>query len=278
VQTVDIGPTLLEFFGVPSTPDMQGRSLLDTARDDTPARVAGMFGIFGGHVSVTDGRYVYMRASADPSDAPLYEHTLMPSHMNDRFSVGELADAELAEPFSFTKGLRTLRLAGIPFGSSWSFGTLLFDMVEDPQQLRPIRDDALELRMTQLLVEQMRASDAPESQFVRLGLPRHGEVTADHLLVAAQWERVTSAHPVLNRSRLDGDSPLLQPIGELMADPGSALVLKKHLGERGFVTDMRLSLWQFSVMFPALVTRDTLLSLQAELRQVGRDASELVHP
>src|SRR6478752_4949912 len=68
------------------------------------------FGIHGGHVNVTDGRYVYMRAAADPSNGPLQEFTLMPTHMRSRFTVGELTAWEPAEPFTFTKGVRTMRV------------------------------------------------------------------------------------------------------------------------------------------------------------------------
>ncbi|MCB8044993.1 sulfatase-like hydrolase/transferase [Microbacterium oxydans] len=190
VQTIDLGPTLLEFFGVPPTPDMQGRALARTIDADEPIRAAGLFGNAGGHVNVTDGRYVYMRACADESNSPLFDYTLMPTHMGGRFAPSELAQAELHPGFSFTKGAPVLKVPGFAFGSPWSYGTLLFDLDEDPSQDRPLQDEQLELRMAKLLVEQMRASDAPPEQFARLGLPVRGEVTEEHLLIAAQWEQV----------------------------------------------------------------------------------------
>ena len=58
--------------------------------DDRQVREGALFGIHGGHVNVTDGRYVYMRAAADPGNGPLEEFTLMPTHMRSRFGVGEL--------------------------------------------------------------------------------------------------------------------------------------------------------------------------------------------
>ncbi|MEU9095847.1 sulfatase-like hydrolase/transferase [Streptomyces sp. NPDC048428] len=90
VQTIDLAPTLLDHFGLTPTPDMQGRPLRRTVADDTPVRKAGLFGAFGGHVSVTDGRHVYMRACAEPANQPLHEHTLMPTHMRGRFTPAEL--------------------------------------------------------------------------------------------------------------------------------------------------------------------------------------------
>jgi arylsulfatase A-like enzyme len=61
VQTIDVAPTLLELFDVERPPDMQGVPLRDTIASDSPAHEAGLFGIHGGHVNCTDGRYVYMR-------------------------------------------------------------------------------------------------------------------------------------------------------------------------------------------------------------------------
>ena len=131
---------------------MEGQALTRTVRSDAPVREAGLFGMFGSHVSVTDGRYVYMRASATPENRPLSEHTLMPTHMRARFSPEELADAELIPPeFSFTKGAPLLKMPAWAMGSPWNYGTLLFDLETDPEQETPLDDPALELRMIGLL-------------------------------------------------------------------------------------------------------------------------------
>ncbi len=170
VQTIDIAPTVLEFFGIALPPDMQGRPLRDTVAADTPVREAGLYGLFGGHVNVTDGRYVYMRAPTTPDNAPLFEYTLMPAHMRRAFDVKELQDLELAEPFPFTKGCRTLKIAGRAGWKMHDFGTLLFDLQKDPKQEQPIRDAAVEARMLGLLAGLLRRNDAPAEQFRRLGL------------------------------------------------------------------------------------------------------------
>ncbi len=49
------------------------------------------------------------------------------------------------------------------------FGTMLFDLAADPGQAHPVRDDALEARMQKMLTDSLRAHDAPDEQFVRLG-------------------------------------------------------------------------------------------------------------
>ena len=171
VQTIDIAPTLLEYFGVPRPPDMQGVPLRQTVASDQPVREAALFGLHGAHVNCTDGRYVYMRAPANPDNRPLFNYTLMPAHMRNSFPPEELADIQLQPPFAFTKGCRTMKTAARPWVNAHSFGNLLFDLSVDPQQEHPLRDAAVEQRLIGLMTGLMRANDAPIEQYERLGLP-----------------------------------------------------------------------------------------------------------
>ncbi|WP_328315475.1 sulfatase [Streptomyces sp. NBC_00388] len=229
VQTIDLAPTFLEFFGVHRPEDMQGEPL--PIGTNAPGREAGLFGIHGGHVNVTDGRYVYMRAPASPDNAPLFEHTLMPTHMRGRFTPDELADLELAEPFGFTKGVRTLRVPGRTLLNPYQHGTLLFDLETDPQQRTPLVDDEAELRMAALLVELLRANEAPPSQYQRLGLPAEGPVTETHLLVRLQRAQAERAAEPLPRAEdyPAGRYSLRTPLQALISDPVAVEVLRRHL-------------------------------------------------
>jgi arylsulfatase A-like enzyme len=170
VQTIDIGPTLLEFFGVEIPKDMQGVPLRSAIADQGNTRQAGLFGVHGGQVNCTDGRYVYMRASEDGGDLQLYHYTLMPTHMKSLFDVSELQDAELAPPFSFTKGCPLLKIGSRPGGASSQDKTLLFDLRNDPGQEHPMRNPAIEHIMLEKLVKLMKENEAPLEQYHRLGL------------------------------------------------------------------------------------------------------------
>lgn len=173
VQMIDMAPTLLEFFGVEIPADMQGLVLRDVIAADVPTREAVLFGVFGGHVNVTDGRYIYMRSCATEDNGPLFEYTLMPTHMRNIFSVEELQDIELAEPFSFTKGCKLMKIpARFRMTAPQKFGTLLFDLVNDPQQEHPLEDAGVEARMIEHMLRLMAENDAPEEQYRRLGLPQ----------------------------------------------------------------------------------------------------------
>jgi arylsulfatase A-like enzyme len=174
VQTIDLPATLLEYFGLPLPPDMQGVPLKDTIAEDKPVRTAALFGLHGGHVNVTDGRYVYMRAPATADNQPLFNYTLMPTHMRARFAVEELQQIELADPFPFTKGCCTIQVPAQRWPGSHPYQTLLFDLETDPQQERPLQsadvDPAVKQAMTRHLVRLMKENDAPPEQFERLGL------------------------------------------------------------------------------------------------------------
>ena len=131
------------------------------------------FGIHGGHVNCTDSRYVYMRAPVRSDNTPLYNYTLMPTHMRELFSIEELQTVKLADPFAFTKGCRTMRIEskGRSGTDMHRFGTVLFDLQKDPKQKQPITDPHVEDMMIKHMARLMKDNNAPVEQFERLGLP-----------------------------------------------------------------------------------------------------------
>ncbi|MEN6385321.1 MAG: sulfatase [Phycisphaerales bacterium] len=170
VQTIDLPPTILDFFNVQIPEDMQGKALKDTIQSGKKIRDAALFGIHGGHVNCTDGRYIYMRAPAKPSNSPLYEYTLMPTHMRERFSTPELNDISLSQPFEFTKGYRTMKIKGTPWYDFYKYGTLLFDCKNDPRQIGPIHNPEIEQKMLNCMITLMKENDTPVEQYERIGI------------------------------------------------------------------------------------------------------------
>ncbi|WP_374946199.1 sulfatase-like hydrolase/transferase [Agreia sp.] len=269
-QTIDIAPTLLSFFDLDPASDMQGRPLSPAQASEH--RDGVLFGGHGGHVNVTDGRYVYMRASASSSNEPLEDFTLMPTHMRSRFSVEELSDIELAAPFGFTKGVRPLKIPATSLINPHTFGSLLFDLESDPGQLNPLDDDGNELRMIDLLVRLMRESEAPASQFERLGVPMVGPASREHLAVRAQRgnaERAAERMPpladfVAGRLNLGSSLPLL------LADPRARQIVRERMPD---VTRTELveatedvSLYDVAAMLATSI--DVLRRLAAELAEI----------
>lgn len=171
-QTIDLAPTLLEFFGLEIPRDMQGKPLRRVIREDRPVREYAVSGYHGSQVVLSDGRYVYMRSASDP-EAPVFEYTLMPTHMRCMFSPRELSTAELAGPFSFTKGSRVLKVkAENRSGDITSFGTRLYDLQADPEQDTPIENEEVQKCMETRLKDFFDRGEAPEELYERFGLKR----------------------------------------------------------------------------------------------------------
>lgn len=173
VQTIDIAPTLLEFFGVDIPETMQGKPLKQVVEKDEPIREALLFGMHGGQLNVTDGRYVYMRGFKESGNRPLYNYTHMPTHMHNMFTVEEMRTMKIAPPFSFTKGCPLMKIESkgfLGFYNKLLEHTALYDLENDPNQLAPIDNPEVEKRMTNLMVRLMEENDAPAEQFERLSL------------------------------------------------------------------------------------------------------------
>jgi len=165
---IDIGPTLLNFFALSSTPDMTGHDLADTVNQDAPVREAAAFGYFGYPLNVTDGKRVYMRNVRDET-VPLWQYTWMPTTMRDRFTPEMFRELDSGQPLSFSKGIPVPRIPAegvkeVPWSAK------LFDLTEDPEQQQELQDPDEEARMTDHLARQMLEADAPADLYKRFGL------------------------------------------------------------------------------------------------------------
>jgi arylsulfatase A-like enzyme len=172
VQTIDLPPTLLDFFGVAIPEDMQGKPLKDTILNEKIIREAALFGTHSGPVNCTDGRYVYMRAPVSVENKPLYNYTYMPTHHHRLFGIDELKTAELVGTFSFTKGCKVLKTEAGAWGplKPELYETMLFDLKQSPGQDYCLKDPEVEKMMIRHMIRLMKENDAPSEQFERLGL------------------------------------------------------------------------------------------------------------
>lgn len=175
VQNIDVAVTLLGYFGLAPSADMQGHDLAGTVDHDEKIRDYALFGLHGAHVNITDGRYVYMRAPVREDNAPLYNYTTMPTHMRCLFSVEEMRKAEFHKGFTFTKGVPVMRIPSVEdrtgdTAAKHKMETMLFDLEKDPQQKNPLHDPEIENMMVEALKAEMQKNDAPAEQYERLGL------------------------------------------------------------------------------------------------------------
>ena len=100
----------------------------------------------------------------------------MPAHLNSLFSVKEMQQMDVHKGFSFTKGCPVMKIPALgPNG--WEqmqpfveLKDLLFDNKEDYEQLEPIKNAKIELKMKRLMIDLMEMNDAPPEVYKRLGL------------------------------------------------------------------------------------------------------------
>ncbi len=168
---IDLGPTLLGFFGQSPTENMLGKDLAPAILSDAPVRDAAIFGYHGNRVNITDGRYVYYRRPRKPQPGDCNRYTLIPTMMRGFANADLLAQAVLHPPFSFTNNQPLLKIAGQSGTSNEDdWPNLLYDLQSDPAQSAPINDPAIEARLCKQMRALMQETDAPPEQYVRMEL------------------------------------------------------------------------------------------------------------
>ena len=167
VQTIDIPATLLDYFSMPLPASMQGRSMIPAIKNDEPIRDGGLFGYFGQMTCLIYGDYVFMRAPQTPDNSPLYQYTWM---LHNARGVDVEGQFEWVK-FPFSKGMPVPKIPVLTRAiNPYQSKDLLFNLKEDPAQDHPVEDPALKAQMLKKMAELMKENDAPEEQFVRMGL------------------------------------------------------------------------------------------------------------
>nr|WP_172686627.1 sulfatase [Enterococcus faecium]AJY53555.1 arylsulfatase [Enterococcus faecium] len=169
-QTIDIPATLLEYFEIKNELDMDGRSILSILKETGKNQHYIIFGTNGGHVSIYDGRYVYMRASVHPDNGPLKIQTANFCIMRGFLSKEILDTMYLSEGNRFTNQFPYVELSIPAYIDSYTVGHLLFDLQNDPYQRTPLINSEIEERMIQNLTDIMKRIEVPHSEYIRLGL------------------------------------------------------------------------------------------------------------
>lgn len=168
-QTIDIASTLLDYFDIIDEFDRDGKSLINIIDDELNHETI-IFGTNGGHVCIYDGQYTYMRASANSDNGPIAQQTLAVTMMRGFFPNKLLENIRLIQGNRFTDGYPVIEIESVSNIDSYSLGNLLFDMKLDSKQNKPLNDNIIESRMIEKLIKKMTDIEAPESEFIRLGL------------------------------------------------------------------------------------------------------------
>ncbi len=167
-SAIDINPTLRELFVAGPGETVQGRSLLPLLKEDQPHHDAVLFGYFGKDVGMTDGHYTYCRQPREGSIT--HHHTAMPVNAAKRAMREAFENAETGRFLNYTR--MPVYRAAIPSYRHRDAPDYnpIYDLLHDPAQEQPIRDDALEIQLAAKMKALLQRYDAPACQFERTGL------------------------------------------------------------------------------------------------------------
>ncbi|MFZ7946353.1 sulfatase [Neobacillus sp. 19] len=186
-QNTDILPTILDFFGIKKEDcrnPIHGKSWWPLINDESDKlRDFAIFGCYGKNVNITDGKFTYFRAAANDGNFPLNLYTSMPTTLKQSFNSDLIKDLKKIEAGRFLKWTE-YPVFKIPSNEisisdvSQRFSqrgehigeNMLFDLEKDYKQNKPIKDLMLEKKYIEMLSRALTESDAPEEQFIRLGI------------------------------------------------------------------------------------------------------------
>ncbi|WP_226527233.1 sulfatase [Metabacillus niabensis] len=174
-QNIDIMPTILDYFHLDVPATVCGSSLLGLIHG-TKRKIRGhaLYGMFGMTVNITDGHYTYFRGPEREDNFPCDWYTAMPTSFRNFMGNGKCDQIEVGRYLQYTD----YPVYKIPFseeGNPFQFyknfqESMLFNIKEDYEQVEPIYDKEIEARFINQLIEEMQLVQAPEGQYIRLGL------------------------------------------------------------------------------------------------------------
>ncbi|MGH9046074.1 MAG: sulfatase/phosphatase domain-containing protein, partial [Acidimicrobiales bacterium] len=177
--SVDLHATMADLFGASVGHPTHGRSLVPLIEErETAVRELALFGYWGGHVGLTDGRRRYLRGCGE-SNFPL-------SMWSNRWStmpVAQLPDGGLPKP-DLRAELRAMPGTSVPVIRQpfepgdplpfWAWGrpsrSFLFDVDEDPHEERSLIGSPAEVELADALAGELRRIQAPTEVLERIGL------------------------------------------------------------------------------------------------------------
>ncbi|GAB4557310.1 MAG: sulfatase-like hydrolase/transferase [Anaerolineae bacterium] len=176
--TVDLYPTILEWFGVEPPPHIHGRSLVPLLEGKVDrVRDYVLYGWWGQSVNYADGTYTYLRHPQSPDNTPLEAYSLRWStapwweypDLTGRVDYGRfMPQTEMLVGRMAFQPEDMARLSADP--ARVVRPSMLFNIREDEAQEHDLAGTPLEEDYAERLRRALYDVQAPESQFRRLGL------------------------------------------------------------------------------------------------------------
>ncbi len=180
-QVTDLFPTILDYYNVPyNEKRLHGSAipLCDGCESDGVHSIREnlLFGVFGANVNITDGEYTYFRAHVNADNQPKYCYTAVPS----TYRAPHNGDEEM---FKTIECGRFLNYTNHPVFKVPSYAVFLndrfmqfcgedrlYNLKLDPCQENNLVGEDIEQIYIKMMKKEMQKLDAPQEQYVRLGL------------------------------------------------------------------------------------------------------------
>ncbi len=165
---IDLAPTLLSFFGMTPTANMTGFDLAPAIATDESPRDVAIMGNFARPITVTDGRYCYVRTVQNP-DTTYYRYSSMPTAMRGFWPKDDYMGVEVHPPLPFTNGIPVVRYPRQHSSPPDNGPCLLYDLVTDPGQTTPISDPQAETRLADAALAILKEAHTQPEYLHRFG-------------------------------------------------------------------------------------------------------------
>lgn len=169
-STIDIMPTLMNYYDAELPVNCQGKAFNKVVEADMPHNDAILFGYFGKDMNMFDGQYTYCRQPL--AGSTIHHHTLMPRGFTGFLSRDVLKTAETGVFLDSCHEIPHLRITSPchKHKDATDYNPI-YDYTNDPEQAHPITDNSeLEAQLAARMTEMLKQYNAPDCQYVRLDL------------------------------------------------------------------------------------------------------------
>ncbi len=169
-QNIDIMPTLLEFYDMEIPSQVRGKSWKKLLyQQETKVRDACIYGWHGQCMNISDGKYSYFQTPNPETTA--YHYCSMPSTLWTYFVPEDLEEIEMGRFLKHTR-YPVYRFKGNQEASVYVRESLLFDSMNDEQQLNPLEDENMVEELKGKMKDLLQYHDAVDELYDRFYLCR----------------------------------------------------------------------------------------------------------
>lgn len=164
-QNIDMMPTILEYFNLPSEQRVQGKSMMNLINDSTASnRSHCIYGWFGSAMNITDGEYTYFK---EPNwNAELNLYCTIPTTL---WRYLEQKDVDMGRFLEHTDFPVYKFKTNLPINSKVK-GDKLYNIIEDHAQEKPLDNSEKVNELKAKMKELFKEYQAPKELYARFEL------------------------------------------------------------------------------------------------------------